>query len=70
MPSDFPSKASAFNVPEQLKEPSTYAGLGIIFGAIASLIATHGADMTSWATLAAGLVAIFKRENSTPKTPS
>jgi hypothetical protein len=53
-------------LPAQFKEPSTYAGAGIVFTAIAQLVATGGNDPTAWATLIAGVIAIFKRENSTP----
>lgn len=45
-----------------IKEPSTWAGLGLVSQSIGLLIASKGADTTAWAGLAAGLVAIFRRE--------
>lgn len=52
-------------LPSQLKQPSTYAGLGIVFGAIAQLIQADGNDPTSWAAIGMALVAIFKNEGNT-----
>jgi lysozyme len=46
----------------RVKEPSTWAGAGLMLQAIAQLIATKGMDGTAWATLAAGVAAIFMRE--------
>lgn len=51
--------------PAQLKQPSTYAGLGVIFSAIPALLATGGTDMTAWAAIIGGIIAIFKNEGST-----
>ena len=45
-----------------IKEPSTWAGVGLVAQSIGLLIASKGADSTAWAGLAAGLVAIFRRE--------
>lgn len=45
-----------------IKEPSTWAGIGLVAQSIGLLIASKGADSTAWAGLAAGLVAIFRRE--------
>lgn len=50
--------------PVQLKNPATYAGLGVLFGAIAQLVASHGTDTTGWASLAASLIAIFSKARS------
>lgn len=50
------------NAPQQLKQPSTYAGLGLLFSAIPALMATGFADPTAWAQVAMALVAIFKNE--------
>lgn len=51
-------------VPVQLKDPSTYAGLGVVFASIPRLLATGGADPTAWAAIIGGLVAIFTRSRS------
>lgn len=45
-----------------IKEPSTWAGIGLVAQSIGMLIASKGADSTAWAGLAAGLVAIFRPE--------
>lgn len=45
-----------------IKEPSTWAGIGLVAQSIGMLIASKGADSTAWAGLAAGLVAIFRHE--------
>jgi hypothetical protein len=50
--------------PVQLKNPATYAGLGVLFGAIAQLVASNGTDTTGWASLAASLIAIFSKARS------
>jgi lysozyme len=57
-------KGTNMDIKGTLKEPSTWAGFGIIFQAIATLIASHGVDPTSWATLIAGIAAVVKREQS------
>lgn len=53
------------NIPSQVKQPSTYAGLGIIFSAIPQLLETQGQDGTAWAQVVMGLIAIFKNEGNT-----
>lgn len=45
-----------------VKEPSTWAGIGLVAQSIGMLIASKGSDGTAWAGLVAGLVAIFRRE--------
>ncbi len=45
-----------------IKEPSTWAGIGLIAQSVGILLATKGADTSAWAGLAAGLVAVFRRE--------
>lgn len=44
----------AKTVKSRLKEPSTWAGLGIIAHSIAGILATSGSDPASWAGLFAG----------------
>lgn len=43
-------------------EPSTWAGIAGALHAIAALVATGGADVTAWGTLAASLAAIALKE--------
>ena len=45
-----------------IKEPSTWAGIGLVAQSVGLLIASKGTDTTAWAGLAAGLVAIFRHE--------
>ena len=45
-----------------IKEPSTWAGIGLVAQSIGMLLASKGADGTAWAGLVAGLVAVFRRE--------
>lgn len=52
------------NTPRQLKQPSTYAGLGLAFSAIPALMTSNYTDPTAWAQIAMALVAIFKNENT------
>lgn len=53
---------------ERLKEPSTWAGFGLIFQAILLLLASKGMDGTAWGTLAAGVAAVVMPESG--KTPA
>jgi hypothetical protein len=46
---------------DRLKEPSTYAGLGLILQAVAQLIASKGTDPTAWGVLIPALVAVFRK---------
>lgn len=46
----------------RLKQPSTWAGLGLIFQALAGLIASKGTDPQAWATVAAGVGAVIINE--------
>lgn len=46
------------------KEPSTYAGLGLIFGSLAHLVASKGTDGAAWAQVMTGFAAIFMREQA------
>lgn len=47
---------------ERMKEPSTWAGLGLIAQGVAQLLASKGLDVAGWTSLSAGLLAVFKRE--------
>ena len=49
---------------DRLKEPSTYAGLGLLLHGIAGLIASKGTDGQAWGTVAAGIGAVFLPENN------
>lgn len=42
----------------RLFEGSSWAGIAAIIHAVASLVATQGADVTAWGALAAGIAAI------------
>lgn len=46
---------------DRAKEPSTYAGIGLIFQAVATLVATKGTDPGAWAVLIPALVAVFRK---------
>lgn len=46
----------------RLKEPSTWAGVGLIFTALAQIIASKGTDQQAWAQAAAGVAAVALRE--------
>lgn len=47
---------------DRIKEPSTWAGLGLIFQGIGQLVASKGADMSGWASVWGGVAAVFIRE--------
>ena len=47
---------------DRLKEPSTAAGIGILWSAVPELIATGGASPMAWGQVVAGVVAIAKKE--------
>lgn len=49
---------------KRMQEPSTWAGLGLIAQGVAQLLASKGTDATAWATLSAGVFAVFKREGT------
>lgn len=46
----------------RLKQPSTWAGLGLIMHAVAALITSKGTDPQAWAGIAAGVVAVVLNE--------
>ena len=46
----------------RLKQPSTWAGLGLILQAIGALIASKGTDAQAWAALAGGVGAVVLNE--------
>ena len=48
----------------RMTEPSTYAGIGLIFHGIMALIASKGADSAAWGGVGAGLAAVFLPEKS------
>lgn len=51
-------------VSKRLKEPSTWAGLGVIAHALTMLIATGGADAAAWVQVAGGVAAMAMPENA------
>ena len=48
----------------RFKEPSTYAGLGVMFAAVSQIIASGGKDATAWASGIGALMAVLLREKS------
>lgn len=46
----------------RLKEPSTWAGLGIVAHSVAMLLASSGGDASAWAGLFAGISATVMSE--------
>jgi len=48
---------------DRLKEPSTYAGLGLLLHGVVGLITSKGTDVQAWGTVGAGLGAVFLPEN-------
>jgi hypothetical protein len=51
------------NIINRLREPSSWAGLGLLFQGIAQLIASKGADSSGWASVAAGAAAVLMPES-------
>lgn len=47
----------------RIKEPSTWAGIGLIAQAVATLLSDPG-NVQAWASLAAGVAAVIVRERS------
>lgn len=47
---------------DRIKEPSTWAGLGLLCQGVAQLIASKGGDGQAWSTVATGMLAVFVRE--------
>ncbi len=58
----FEGKKSMGNLQGRIKEPSTWAGLGVVMTAIGQLIASGGVDPTAWVAVLGGIFAIWKRE--------
>lgn len=50
------------NVVDRVREPSTWAGLGLLCQGVADLITSRGGDGQAWATVFAGVAAVFVRE--------
>lgn len=46
----------------RLREPSTWAGIGLICTGMGQLLANGGGDGAAWGTIAAGVVAVLKHE--------
>lgn len=53
------------NFKDRLKEPSTYAGIGLIIQGAVQIYMTKGGDSSAWATIGAGIAAIFLPEKIT-----
>lgn len=53
------------NLKDRLKEPSTWAGIGLIFQGVYQLLITKGGDITAMGTIGAGIAAIFLPEKAT-----
>lgn len=49
---------------ERLREPSSWAGFGLLFQGLAALIASKGLDPTAWASIASGVAAVAMPERS------
>lgn len=47
---------------QRLREPSTWAGVGLLLQGAAQIVATQGAEPMAWATFGAGIVAIVRPE--------
>lgn len=47
---------------QRFKEPSTWAGLALIFQGIAQVVASKGADQTAWASIIGGVAAVAMKE--------
>lgn len=46
----------------RFKEPSTWAGLALIFQGVAQAMATQGTDQTAWASIIGGVAAVAMKE--------
>jgi len=49
---------------DRIKEPSTWAGIGLLFQGIFSLWMTKGGDSSAWVNVGAGVSAIFLPEKT------
>lgn len=47
---------------DRIKEPSTWAGIGLIIQGAFQLFITKGGDASAWGTIGAGIGAIFLPE--------
>lgn len=52
------------NILKRMREPSTWAGVGLLLQGLAQIVASQGQDATAWATMGAGLVAIARPEGA------
>lgn len=52
------------NIKDRLKEPSTYAGIGLIIQGAVQIYMTKGGDSSALATIGAGVAAIFLPEKT------
>lgn len=52
------------NLKDRIKEPSTWAGLGLLVQGVAQVYLSKGGDSTAYATIAAGVGAIFLPEKT------
>lgn len=48
----------------RLKEPSTWAGIGLVIQGVFQLITSKGGDASAWGTIGAGFGAIFLPEKN------
>ncbi len=48
----------------RLREPSTWAGMGLICQSLAALLASKGADPQAWAGALAGAAAVLMKEGA------
>jgi len=47
---------------ERIKEPSTWAGIGLLVQGVVQIVISKGVDSSAWATAAAGFGAVFLPE--------
>lgn len=52
---------------DRVKEPSTWAGIGLVLQGAYQLFESKGGDSTAFATIGAGIAAIFLPEKTTYK---
>lgn len=53
-----------FNI---IKQPSSWAGFGLIFSGLAALIQTKGQDSQAWAQVVAGVMSVALPEQAAKK---
>lgn len=52
------------NIKDRLKEPSTYAGIGLIIQGAYQLFVSKGGDSSAFGVIGAGIAAIFLPEKT------